>query len=342
MEELVNKTLVFDYFAGKVSPLQKKSIEHWLAQPGNRELYYQWLHEWELTNLQLTTNWQNAFENTQQRIGDTVRVNSSMEDAAVRWWTNRRMGVWMAAASVLIMLGIGNWLAGDIIRYKTIETGFGETKHCLLPDGSIVELNANSSIRFPRFSFASESHIPLLSVATAGRQVELTGEADFSVRHLPNHQRFVVLTQKGLAVNVLGTQFTVFSRERRTQVVLRSGKVALTLPKQPNKPAMLMKPGDLVTLDAQGKLALKQTQHPENASSWKQHRFTFETTSLREIAQILHDNYGLIVKIEGEELANRTISGAFPAQDANELIKLVADLLQINYHRDNNNVTFTN
>ncbi|GAB4033863.1 FecR family protein [Spirosoma gilvum] len=342
MEELVNKTLVFDYFAGKVSPLQKKSIEHWLAQPGNQDIYYQWLHEWELTNLQLTTNWQNAFQTTRQRIGATVRVAGPFEDVPVRWWDNRRMGVWVAAASVLLILGIGNWLAGDVIRYKTIETGFGETKHCQLPDGSVVELNANSRIRFPRFGFGSESRIPLLSVGTAGRQVELIGEADFSVRHLPNHQRFVVLTPKGLAVNVLGTQFTVFSRERRTQVVLRSGKVALTLPKQSNEPALIMKPGDLVTLDAQGKLALKQTLHPENASSWKQHRFTFETTSLREIAQTLHDNYGLTVNIEGEELANRTISGAFPAQDANELIKLVADLLQINYHRDNNDVTFTN
>ena len=31
MEELIHKALVFDYFSGKASPLQKKSIEAWLA-----------------------------------------------------------------------------------------------------------------------------------------------------------------------------------------------------------------------------------------------------------------------------------------------------------------------
>ena len=103
-----------------------------------------------------------------------------------------------------------------------------------------------------------------------------------------------------------------------------------------------MRPGDLVTLEAGGKLALRKTTHPENSAIWKQHRFSFEKTPLREIAQIVQENYGLTVTIENAELANRTISGSFPAQDANEVLKLVAELLQINYIRDNNSVTFTN
>ena len=103
-----------------------------------------------------------------------------------------------------------------------------------------------------------------------------------------------------------------------------------------------MRPGDLVTLEAGGKLALRQTPHPENSIAWKEHRFSFEKTSLREIAQILQENYGLEVTIEDAELANRTISGCFPAQDANEVLRLVAELLQINYIRDNNAVAFTN
>lgn len=342
MEELVNKTLLFDYFVGQVSPIQKKLIENWVAQPGNRDLYYQWLHEWELTNPQLTTNWQTAFNNTKQRIGNTVPNNLSPERIPLRWWTSRWIGVFMAAASLLFVLGIISWLAADLVRYQTVETGYGETKKYVLPDGSVVDLNANSSIRFPRFGFTKNSVFASLLNIPEERRVALTGEADFSVRHLPSHRRFVVVTGNGLNVNVLGTQFTVFSRDSRTQVVLRSGKVELTMPKQMNQPAMTMKPGDLAMLDAQGKLAIRQTAHPENLSAWKQHRFSFETTSLREIAQMLRDNYGLTVTIEGDSLANRTISGSFPAQDANEVIKLIAELLQINYFRENNNVTFTN
>ena len=342
MEELVNKTLLFDYFVGQVSPIQKKLIESWLAQPGNQDLYYQWLHEWELMNLQLTTNWQTAFTNTKQRIDNTVSDNSLSETIPLRWWTSKWIGTFTAAASILLAVSVTNWLTGDIVRYQTIGTGYGEARRYVLPDGSVVDLNANSSIRFSRFGFSEPSVFASLLCIPKERRVALMGEADFSVRHLPSHRRFVVLTGTGLTVNVLGTQFTVFTRDSRTQVVLRSGKVELTMPTQTNQPAMTMKPGDLVMLDAQGKLAIRQTAHPENLSVWKQHRFSFEATSLREIAQMLRDNYGLTVMIEGGSLADRTISGSFPAQDANEVIRLVAELLQINYFRENNNVTFTN
>ena len=284
MEELINKTLVFEYFAGNVSPLQKKTIEAWLAKPESRGLYYQWLHEWESNNLQLTTTWQTAFAQTRQRIQDNNESQPIITLTTRNWWQPSGIGRWLAAASVLLMLGIGAWLAGDVIRYKTIQTGFGETKHYVLPDGSVVDLNANSSIRFARFGFDSNGFLAFLSGAAGTRWVALTGEADFSVKHMPNHQRFVVTTPKGLAVNVLGTQFTVFSRERRTQVALRSGKVELTMPQQAHQEPLTMKPGDLVTLDAAGKLALQQTAHPENLSAWKEHRITFEKTSLREIA----------------------------------------------------------
>lgn len=340
MEELVNKTLVFDYFAGKVSLFQKKSIEAWLAIPGNRDIYYQWLHEWETNNLQLATNWEIAFETASRRIQYSVQESDPAGKSSIRWW--QRPGFWMAAASIVFLIGLSGWLSVDLIRYQTIETSYGETRRYVLPDGSVVELNANSSIRFPRFGFTEKGLLASLVGTSTGRRVELTGEADFSVRHLSNHQPFVVTTSKGLAVNVLGTQFTVFSRARRTQVVLRSGKVELTMPRQSNNRPLTMKPGDLVVLDAEGKLAVRQTAHPEELSAWKQHRFTFEQTSLREISQILQENYGLAVRIDGDELANRTISGSFPAQNANELIQLVAELLQINYFRDNNNVTFTN
>lgn len=102
-----------------------------------------------------------------------------------------------------------------------------------------------------------------------------------------------------------------------------------------------MAPGDLVTLNRQGKLALTRTAHPEIMAAWKDHRFNFDQTSLREIADILHENYGLTVTLGTSQLAGRTISGSFTARNANELLKLIAQLLQINYIRENDRVSFT-
>lgn len=248
----------------------------------------------------------------------------------------------LLAASVVLMLLAGSWGFSDLLLYQTIRTNFGETQVVTLPDESVVTLNANSSLRFLRW-FGNAWVGNLLTINQTYRNqrtVELTGEADFSVRHLPDQQRFVVLTPKGLNVTVLGTQFTVYSRERGTRVALRSGRVELTT-QQDAKTPLIMKPGDLVTLTRQGKLALTRTAHPEAMAAWKDHRFQFERTSLREIAQLLHENYGLTVTIANDQLASRTISGSFTARNANELLQLISQLLQINYIRENDRVSFT-
>lgn len=342
MENLVNKTILFDYFSGKVTPLQKKRIENWLTEPANRANYYQWLNEWELANLQTTTDWQQAFARTNGRVNAPFRVvhpdETDEEAPRQRLWRGNARRPWLVAATLLLMLG--GWVFRDTIRYRTVRTGFGETRALTLTDGSAVTLNANSSVRFARFGFGRS--LPGIGrIAPLARRVFLTGEADFSVKHLTDHQSFVVSTPKGLNVTVLGTEFTVLSRNRKTQVVLRSGKVALTMAQQAGKPPLMMRPGDLVTLDPAGQLTKQQTAHPEAAVAWKNHRFTFEQTSLREVAALLEENYGLSVNIETPELASRTVSGSFPARDADEVLKLMAELLQINYTHTNNRVTFT-
>ncbi len=354
MEEIVSKAVLFDYFSGRVSPLQKKSVEGWLSDSGNRDQYYQWLHEWELSRLQTSANWENAYEKTSLRINNTASVAQPQEEQHPNQWRAGRIIQWISrsgliAASIVLILMSGAWLFSDALLYKTVQTGFGETQSLTLPDGSTVTLNANSSLRFARWFDTPWFDFPArFGKWTAGstvtrqrlRTVALTGEADFSVRHLPDHQRFVVSTPKGLNIIVLGTQFTVFSRERATRVALRSGRVQLTTGHKA-EPSLIMHPGDLATLNPQGKLALTHTAHPEAMASWKDHRFSFEQTSLREIAEMLHENYGLTVSIENAPLASRTISGSFTANNANEVLQLIAQLLQINYSRENERVSFT-
>lgn len=344
MEDIVNKAVLFDYFSGRVSPLQKKSVENWLTGPDNRELYYKWLHEWEMSRLQVTANWQNAYEKTASRIQNSTDGLQEDEQRPNQWkitivkqWINRS---WLIAASLTLALLMGSWLLRDWLFYKTVRTGFGETQSLTLSDGSVITLNTNSSLRFLRFGFGEWTLAPDATYQNP-RTVELTGEADFSIRHLPDHQPFIVMTAKGLNIVVLGTQFTVFSRERATRVALRSGRIRLTSQRRNERP-LIMRPGDLVVLNQQGKLALTRTPHPEIMASWKDHRFSFEQTPLREIADMLHENYGLTVAIENTQLANRTISGSFTAQNANEIVQLIAQLLQINYARDNDHVSFTN
>ena len=338
MENIINKTVLYDYFSGKSTPLQKKMIETWLADPEQRAQYYQWLHEWEVAHLQTAPDWQAAFARTEARINTPLPLPDTDAEPERRHWLWDQGKTWLVAASLILLLG--GWLFADVLRFQTVQTGFGEIKFLTLPDGSTVTLNANSAIRFARFGFGT--YLPnWLPFVQPSRTAHLTGEADFRVRHLPDSQNFVVKTPKGLNVTVLGTEFTVMSRARKTQVALRSGKVELTLAQRTSQPPLTMQPGDLVVLEPTGQFARQRIAHPEAVVAWKNHRFTFEQTSLAEIAALLEENYGLVVTIKSSELAARTVSGSFPARNADDILKLMAELLQINYVRDNNRVSFT-
>lgn len=330
MEDIITKNLLFDYFSGKATPLQKKAIEAWLHDRINHEQYYQSMHEWELSHLQATASWQDPFTRTQKRVTQVPPKSNSFLckiNNPTRWTKySYRM---VAAILIITLLGAVLYNMQDSLLYKTIEVGYGQTNQVKFNDGSLVTLNANSSLRFPRFGFSDGT-----------RQVELTGEADFQVGHSPNHQRFIVVTPEGLQITVLGTQFTVFARQRRSQIVLRTGKVSLQLSQTPKAPPIVMKPGDLVAVDNQGTLTRTHILNPEIHASWKNQRFTLERTSLKEIGSILQENYGFQVEIKDPELANRTATGSFTAKNSDEVLDMITELFGINFTRQDNTIVF--
>ncbi|MGY0037373.1 FecR family protein [Pedobacter sp. NJ-S-72] len=140
-------------------------------------------------------------------------------------------------AAILTGLVIGTGLFFYIAKKSenmallTVSVPYGQTKTLLLPDSSTVILNANSSVKYPEKWDKQD------------RQVWLTGEAHFQIKHIePQNQLPVPFTVHAnlTDVNVLGTVFNVDSRTDSTLVTLVSGKVALKLQDQ----SLTMSPGE--------------------------------------------------------------------------------------------------
>lgn len=328
----VTEKLLRTYFAGQATALQKRAVEQWRQDARNQEAFYACLHAWETENLTCLPDVSQAIADFERRISQPGSLPVGKPDTAgtpdtrssgrgTRWW--------LAAASVLLLLGLGGGYFQQALLYKTYATGYGQTTSLVLPDGSRVALNANSQLRVPRLGFGRST-----------RQVYLKGEANFSVVHTPDHQRFVVRTDSLFKVEVLGTEFTVFARERQTKVVLTKGKVKVHYGQQARAlPPLTMAPGDLVTVNKkQQKLQVQQVSQPENYAAWKQNRFVFEQTSMAELQHLLAENFGLQVIIQGEQLAGQTVSGSFQAHSANELLQALSEVLQVNILRQDDQV----
>lgn len=340
MENAVDKHIMFENFSGRSTPLRKKLIEEWLQAPGNIERYYEWLDEWEKANPQFIAEDDAAYKRI-TGAGETLAPIAAPQgtDAAPQGRDTdikRSVGLarffrfrTIAAAAIFLMLLAAVYSLKNALLYPSMSTAYGETRSVILPDGSLVSMNANSTIRYSRFGFGKSN-----------REVFLMGEADFTVVHSAGSQPFRVTTEHDLNVLVLGTRFTVYARAKQARVVLRQGKVQLNFREEQKEKKLILQPGDLFTAPANGSAKVEHIPNPENLSAWKDHEFLFDGTSLSEIAGMIKDDFGLVIHFENPGLASRRITGSFHADTAVELLDVIAQLLNIHYNIREGTVVF--
>ncbi len=311
----LSKSTLFNFFAGNASPLQQKLVEEWLKEDkNNTELYYEWLEEWEREHPQFLPDTQEALQSYLGRIHSAEADEVQLSPAVPQGKSSR---FWIRIAAAVALLFVSAFLLNlDLFTYKSYHTTFGELRTIELEDGSRVTLNANSTLRVPRFGFGRIS-----------REVLLEGEAEFVVEHTHDDKKFLVHTPDNLEVEVVGTEFIVFSRDRGSKVVLNKGKVLLrSLGNESHE--LSIKPGDVVTI-RDGVFDLEEAQPFVLHAAWKDHRFVFDRASLREIAAQLKERLNITLIIDDSTLADRKLTGTLEASSSEEVFDILSKVLHI-------------
>ena len=333
MDARILKSILFEYLSGRANPLERKLAEDWIKDPENSETFNQWLYEWEIRSPQFNPDQEQAMARLMDRIhkeGEPDNDESDQRSFSGNPWNLlqiKRFG--LIAASVILLVCCG-WFSRETIQYKTYETGYGQTTRLYLEDGSRVALNSNSRLKIPRFGFYGDV-----------RTVLLDGEAEFSISHTIDHKRFVVKTSDTFQVEVLGTQFSVFARPRGTKVALNHGKIRIDYSQGENQQHLLMKPGDLATLQKTGAVQVVSNVDTKSLSAWKEQRFVFNATSISEIRSLIEENFGKKVRIANDRIARRTITGNFKTENAEELLKTVSEVLDLDIENKGDSILIT-
>lgn len=239
-------------------------------------------------------------------------------------FTNYRTRI-AATVSVLIMVGIGMYFFGRQSGTTVEKTGFGETRVISLPDGSEVTLNGNSELSYD----AGWEDL---------REVRLEGEAYFKVVHTRDHRRFRVRTGSDFSLDVLGTEFNVSRRKSGTRIVLNEGKVQCNLG-GPAGDTLVLRPGEMVRFADKPSDYVKERVEASVYSAWKDHKLIFNNTSLREIAALLQDTYGLETEVDQPELLSRQISGSVPTDNVELLLEGIAEASDVSIQKEGNHLT---
>lgn len=318
MNTPLSKEMLFTYFSGQATVLQKQLIEEWLGEPGNAERYFEWLQEWENSHPQFLPDVEEAFKNVQALLEEPSQNGDNAGRALAGThplpWRN-----WLRiAAAIFLMVAAGGYYYRDAIMYRHYRTGYAERQTIQLSDGSRVSLLANSDLKLLRWGFGS-----------FGRDVYLTGEAGFVVTHQVDHQPFTVHTPDQGKVTVLGTEFFVYTRKRGTQVVLSKGKVQISSPEM--VVPLDMKPGEKASVATDGKIAIQPLTVTElkDPAVWQEHHFHFDHTTLADASRELNTVFGLEIVVADPALAARQVTGTFKARQADELLSVLSEMLDM-------------
>lgn len=244
---------------------------------------------------------------------------------------------WSVAATVALLVvavaTLGYWILGRTEEPALSEyrTEYGEQQTIQLPDGSTVQLNANSTLTLDeRWD------------TNTRREVWLEGEAYFSVEKKPATQAKFVVRTPGLNVEVLGTQFNVNTKEETTQVVLDEGQVKLLTVNEDSTRTITMIPGEVANYSKLTHKINKQRIDTQPYSTWKDGYLTYQAATLSEVLDDVHATYGYTIVIQDSLLLDETITGALSAQDLDALLVVLEDIIpQISLTKKNEQLIVT-
>lgn len=226
--------------------------------------------------------------------------------------------------------------------YGEVSTRAGSKTRLVLPDSTIVWLNAGSKLTYSE------------NFGITNRNTTLSGEAFFDVRKstIP----FIIHT-KSIQIKVLGTEFNVksYPNEKTTETSLIRGRVEITLDKRPGEPFILKPNEKLIVNTEPEKVKAKQSEkkepiavlgsltHAEDNSvvetSWVDNKLIFQDESFADVAKKMERWYDVHIAFKDESVANDRLYGSFTTETITEALDALKIGFKFNYKIEGKNIT---
>lgn len=270
----------------------------------------------------------------------------------------RHLRPYMAiAASTIVLLGLAllgyrfyhtesgpQKAATAAVLPQMMHTEAGSRLRRQLPDGSVVWLNAGSTLRYDSLQF----------LKGAQRLVTLTGEAFFEV--VKNAQKPFVVRAGELNVQVLGTSFnvTAYAGDAQATTTLVTGQVKLYYQQQQHK-AITLVPHQKISLPQRlpapqalaqvlstaqiQKVEENQLQDQLSETAWLYNRLVFENETLGSLAPRLERWYNVQIQLSDAAVAQLPFSGSFETETIEQALQAMQQASPFTYHIQGQQVT---
>lgn len=213
--------------------------------------------------------------------------------------------------------------------YNTIKIPYGKKFRLQLSDGTLVHLNAGTTLRYPVKFIAGEN-----------RQVFLDGEAFFDVAKDKKHP--FIVNADALNVRVLGTHFNVsnYPEDAATDVVLVEGSIGMYRSNEEFDAAKntILKPGFKGSFNRENTLISTKAVITDIYTSWINGGLTFRNMTFKNIITKLERRYNVTIINKNEKLANEKFNASFSDESIEKVMSYFNDIHGINYTIKNNQI----
>jgi len=296
------------------TPAEREAFNRWLAaDPRHQEEYEAMLDIWHTAELL-------------PRTAAVVDFNpSARQPATARNWRPLAS----AAAIALLALPLAGWVGWEQgwlpNHYQHLETT-GQMRQVTLSDGSVVELNLHSELRY--LNFKDQRQVTLVK-----------GEAFFKVEHDSTHP-FIVRAGAG-QTRVTGTQFNVWKYEDQVKVTLVEGSVLVS--SNGAAGGYRLGPGMQASYrTGDFEPALAQSDDTGNSLAWRSGKLILDNLSLAQALPVINRYLDKPLQLADDRTGAIRVSGVYSTQGVAQLVDNLPKVLPVYLTRSKDGSTVLN
>jgi transmembrane sensor len=208
------------------------------------------------------------------------------------------------AATVVLAVGV-------LVTRRNVERNAATVRHAYF-----TQVGGRDSVALADGSWVVLG--PASRLVVRGRDVELTGQAYFSVIHDP--ARPFTVRAGGAVIRDIGTRFTVHSDSAEAvRVVVNEGAVHLAHASD----SVALEQGDVGELEPGGRVQARRGAATDADLAWTRGRLVFQDASMAELVADLRRWYGVEVRVMDTALLRRHFTGTFAGEPLTRVLGVV-------------------
>ena len=337
MEEERFTELLAKKLSGEITPDEFAGFNRLIAGNTSFQKEYESVRSYWMQDDEPYDNMVGILEKIKQRAGITDTDENTASIIEIQRPKKNRLWLRIAAAAIaLIVLSASFYFfrinnpGNTAMRLAELKTKNGSIAKIRLADGTLVTLNALSTLSYPK-TFNGKT-----------REVFLSGEAFFDVAKDHSHP-FIVHTNQS-DIQVLGTAFDIksYKNDPQFEATLFRGSIQATLKDNPAI-KVILKPTDKLLIQHTSYSLTKETYFDNSntlniETAWMNNKLVFKNEPFEQLANSLERKYGNNIIFKNDVLKSIKFTGEFEKEDINQVLLSLQIVTRFNYKISGNNI----